>query len=215
MACGMTGERRFLADVLAYLQTDPDEPALEADDESPDQALELTPPDRIDLTEATRLGAAAGAYLRAAAALSEASVLFRVAGRAIELDACEAEAIVDDVVTQAPAVLEQAADGYAQAVDLLSRSRIAQSPDVALHIEELKMGVRALTIEAVRLSPTDDDASDLVDDPDWADAHDATNHDMVEFFADRADTFGAKAEFMAECGKSVRAIADGFATSPP
>ena len=32
MACGMTGERRFLADVLAYLETDPDEPALEADD---------------------------------------------------------------------------------------------------------------------------------------------------------------------------------------
>lgn len=53
-----------------------------------------------------------------------------------------------------------------------------------------------------------------VNDPDRDDADAATNHDLFEFFADRADTFGAKARFMTACAESVRAIGVCLATSP-
>ena len=164
MACGMNGERQFLADVLAYLDDPHPEGGPEPEDLFPPAALELPVPARVDLNEAQRLGATAAAYLRAAAALGEASVLLRVAGSAIDLDACGAEAIVDDVVARASTVLEDAAAAYAHAVDLLSRSPAASRPDLALHLEELRVGVRALTIEAVRLSPTEDDAYDPAGD---------------------------------------------------
>lgn len=212
MACGMSGERRFLADVVVYLDWDRQEPQAKPDDDLEAPSLDFAPTDDVDLEEARRLGAAAAAYLRAAAALSEAAVLFRVAASAIELDACGSEAIVDEVVARAPEVLEQAAAAYAQAVDLLSRSTAAVSPDVAFHIEELRVGVRALTMESVRLSPADDNADDPVDEPDSEDTDEATNHDMGGFCVDRAETFGVKARVMMAWAKWSWARADGLAT---
>ena len=216
MARGMSGERQFLADVLAYLD-DPRSPGgTEAEDRLPPAAPEFPVPVRVDFDEAQRLGATAGAYLRAAAALGEASVLMRVAGSAIELDACGAEAIIDDAVARASEVLEEAAGAYAHAVDLLSRSQAAKHPDLDLHLQELRVGVRALTIEAVRLSPTEDDAYHRGDDPDvydpdGQDSDEVTDHELLEFFVDRAETFGAKARFMTACAERIAAHAWGLA----
>ena len=209
LACGMVGERQFLSDVLDFVADGP----ADADNDAtePHTGLPTLPdPDDVDLVEAQRVGSAAAEYLRAAAALSEVAVMFRVAGTAVELNACGAEEIVGGVIARVPAVLEQAAEAYTCIVTLLSRSDAAESPELAQHLRELRIGVRALTGEAMRLSDDVDGDHDPVEDSE--DAEDVATHHLIDFFTDRAETFRAKSEFMATCAELAATQAWGLAS---
>lgn len=155
-----------------------------------------------------RIAAAAAVYLRAAAHLAEASLLARLASRHVDDDG----RVLDEqefarLIRAAGGALEKAAGEHEHAADSMSRTAWAAGPQMAEHVDSIRIAVRALNIEAVRLAgwltDDDDETADVGDEEGLDDQGEPSIRGML---LDRAETFRDKAWLMAESG---RVLLDG------
>lgn len=205
MACGVSDDRQFLADALRYLD-DPGEREIERHGLST-RVPRFARPGEADLKEARLLGALASIYFHAAAALSEGALLIRAAATPVDLDFA-ADEFIDETMTSASEALTQAVSAYGQVVDLLSLSAVASQPDVARHLDELRLRTGGL-LNLARISLPDENPQPP--DPDNPD--EPTDAEMVDFFLDEADLLDADTHLMLACGDAANADARRLTSS--
>ncbi len=147
---------------------------------------------------------AAATYFRAAAHLSKASVLARISSRLIDADDHATGGEFDRLIRSAASALEGAAAEHERASDMISRTHWGSRPDMAEHVDSIRVAVRALNIEAMCFAEWVTDGESDVDNNEEADPGEESS--VREQLLDRADTFRDKAWLMAE---SARGLLDG------